>query len=80
MHLAGVQSRYRYLLFFVPVLAGTINVLNKIDIWMLTTRSIRKQLDPNDAQTRQVIIGKYVANAFFTTTFATVMTVLPIVY
>jgi len=80
MHLAGVQSCYRYLLYFVPMSMIIMNLVNKIDVWIITTKSIRKLVDPQYARTKHIFKAKCVVNVLCTATFILLFTLLPIVY
>ena len=48
MHLAGVQSRYRYLVFCLPMGVMIINAILKVDMWFVTTSSVRKMIMSTD--------------------------------
>jgi len=80
MHLAGVTSPYRYLLYFLPWTLMVMGTILKLDLWMSTTHSVQKMVvDDGGVNIVRVIIRSTLLAILFAA-MVLIGTILPIVY
>jgi len=80
MHLGGVQSSFRYLLYFLPPTLILVNTILKIEVWFVTTSSIKNMMMA-DARTDSIRLIVKNASLFLSVIGLLLLgTILPIVY
>lgn len=80
MHLAGVQSRYRYLVYFLPAALIVGNTVLKVDLWFSTTSQIKNMMALRTETQRLQVMARNITMAVLTLGLLLFGTVLPIIY